>query len=201
MARADEWPAPQVREVFSRSRGFFVRVTPGNDWAGTVGFKGSPAGPHATAEFYRREADQSYRLAATTTLLNPVAPVDFLVTDGGSLVTLDNWHNMGYGPVVCLYTAQGRLVKSYELADLFTKSEIEAFRHSVSSIWWRKSSGAYVNPGDVSVYVTIDDKGAGLVIDASTGVYQYCENRTGGLGCRESNANRVWKPYRDPKIP
>jgi hypothetical protein len=28
--------------------------------------------------------------------LNPVAPVEFLVADNGHLVTIDNWHNVGY---------------------------------------------------------------------------------------------------------
>ena len=44
MARADDWAAPRTREVFSASREWFVRVTPG--------------GKRATAEFYRRAADR-----------------------------------------------------------------------------------------------------------------------------------------------
>lgn len=44
------------------------------------------------------------RLSATVTLLNPVAPMEYFVTDGGFLMTLDNWHNMGYSKVVVIYS-------------------------------------------------------------------------------------------------
>ena len=63
------------------------------------------------------ENDRSYRLAATAPLLNPVAPVDFFVTDRGFLITLDNWHNLGYGKVVAFYTAE--LKSSYEASTHF----------------------------------------------------------------------------------
>src|SRR5579872_5074383 len=98
-AQADDWPAPVIREVFSPSRAYFVRVIPGKSFGDTVGFKSAGKGPFATAEFYRRESDRSYRLAAAVSLLNPVAPADFFATDNGFLITLDNWHNMGYGKV------------------------------------------------------------------------------------------------------
>ena len=42
-------------------------------------------------------------------------------------MTLDNWHNMGYGKVVAFYTPEGKPIRAYELSDLFTKSEIEGF--------------------------------------------------------------------------
>ena len=77
-------------------------------------------------------------------LLNPVAPVDAVVSKRGYLVTLDNWHNMGYGKVFALSGPDGAPIKSYELKDLFSKQEIELFEHSVSSIWWRKGP-AYVD--------------------------------------------------------
>jgi len=35
-AVGDEWPSPQVREVFSKARSYFVRVTPGQSWGGYV---------------------------------------------------------------------------------------------------------------------------------------------------------------------
>src|SRR6266481_8158173 len=122
LAQADEWPAPVIREAFSHSRAYFVRVLPGESFGDTVGFSGAAKGPFATAEFYRLEKDKSYRLAATATLLNPIAPVEFFVTDRGVLITLDNWHNMGYGSVVALYSADGQPIRSYALSDLFTKT-------------------------------------------------------------------------------
>jgi hypothetical protein len=38
--RADEWPGPIVREVFSESRDWFVRVVPGTSVGNTFGFAG-----------------------------------------------------------------------------------------------------------------------------------------------------------------
>src|SRR6266404_7224666 len=110
IAQADEWPAAVIREVFSQSRSYFVRVVPGKSYGDTVGFSGAPKGPFATAEYYRLEKDRSYRLVATAPLLNPVAPAEFLITDNGFLMTLDNWHNMGYGKVIALYTPEGRTI-------------------------------------------------------------------------------------------
>lgn len=125
-AVADDWPGPRVREVFSESREYFVRIRPGEK-----------KDRHATAEFYRRAPDRSYRLVAEASLLNPGAPVEFFVSDDGGLATVDNWHNVGYGKVISIYDARGKLVRAYELADLFQPEEVKAFPHSMSSIHWR----------------------------------------------------------------
>ena len=111
----------------------------------TVGFSGAPTGPAATAEFYRRASDRSYRPVWMVSLVNPVAPIDAFLTDRGYLATLDNWHNMGYGKVVAFYAPTGTLIRAYALAELFSAAEIDAMRKSVSSIWWRKPL-AYVRP-------------------------------------------------------
>jgi hypothetical protein len=132
-ARADSWAGPQVREVFSASRDHFVRVIPGNSIGDPVGFAGAAKGEYASAEFYRREGDRSYRLVASARLLNPVAPVEFFVSDGGRLVTIDNWHNRGYGKVLGVYDALGKPVKAYALTDLFAPDEIDSSPRSVSS--------------------------------------------------------------------
>jgi hypothetical protein len=194
---ADEWAAPVIREVFSPSRGWFVRVIPGKSIGDTVGFSGAAKGPYATAEFYRREPDRSYRLTSTATLLNPVAPVEFFVTDGGFLVTLDNWHNMGYGKVVAVYSPEGKPIRAYELIDLFNKDEIEKCGYSISSIQWRKFSGAYIRPGGETFNVTINDSGSSLIFELS-GAYQYCETRGGTFLCRTTNQGRAWRAFREP---
>jgi hypothetical protein len=197
VALGDEWPSPTIREVFSHSRSYFVRVLPGTSIGDTVGFSGAGKGPYATAEFYRLEKDRSYRLAATARLLNPVAPIEFFVTDRGLLITLDNWHNMGYGKVVAFYSPEGKPIRAYALSDLFTQSEIDGFRHSISSIWWRKSAGAYVRQGDETFYITSDDTGAGFIFEVS-GAYHYCETKAGRFVCRSANKDRKWRAYREP---
>lgn len=199
VAQADDWPAPAIREVFSPSRAYFVRVVPGKSFGDTFGFSGAAKGPYATAEFYRLQKDRSYRLAATTPLLNPVAPVEFFVTDTGYLITLDNWHNTGYGKVVAFYTPQGKTLRAYELSDLFTKGEIDGFGHSESSIQWRKVSGAYIRTGGDTFNITINDQGAGLVFEMN-GAYQYCETRAGNFLCRVTNQGRTWQAFREPDL-
>jgi hypothetical protein len=197
-ARADDWPAPVVREVFSSSRAFFVRVIPGKSVGDTVGFSGAPKGPFATAEFFRQEKDRSYRLAVTVTLLNPVAPAEFFVTDRGALITLDNWHNRGYGKVVAFYSPEGKPIRAYDLSDLFNAAEIDRFEHSMSSIRWHEFTGSYIRPGEETFYVTVNTAGAGFIFEATRGTYQYCETREGKYLCRDSSQNRKWQAYREP---
>src|SRR4051812_3527994 len=194
IAQGDDWPAAVIREVFSQSRSYFVRVVPGKSYGETVGFSGAQKGPFATAEYYRLEKDRSYRLVATAPLFNPVAPAEFLVTDNGFLMTLDNWHNMGYGKVIALYTPEGKAIRSYALSDLFSKVEIEAFDHSVSSINWRKAPGAYVRPGGDTFNITINDSGAAFILEQN-GAYQYCETRGGAFLCRVANQGRTWRAF------
>ncbi len=198
-ALADEWPAPVIREVFSNSRAFFVRAIPGKSVGDTVGFSGAPKGPFATAEFYRQESDRSYRLAITITLLNPVAPAEFFVTDRGALITLDNWHNRGYGKVVAFYSPEGKPIRAYELSDLFNKGEIDGFEHSVSSIRWHEFTGSYIRQGEETFYITVNAAGAGFIFQATGATYQYCETRGGTYVCRDSNQNRKWQAYHEPR--
>jgi hypothetical protein len=197
IAWADQWPAPQTREVWSQSRDYFVRVIPGKSIGETIGFRGAPTGPYATAELYRRASDRSYRLAWTVSLLNPVAPIDLFLTDRGYLVTLDNWHNMGYGKIVVFYAPDGKLVRGHALDDLFSPAEIDQVPRSVSSIWWRKPV-AYVRPDQQSLYVSVDDGGRELIFETETGAYQFCETRDGAYRCRSSNDHRQSRGYVDP---
>ena len=191
-ARADDWPAPRIRESFSESREHFVRVTPGESLGDVVGFAGSKKGRFARAEFYRRGKDRSYKLVAETTLSNPMAPVEFFVSDGGRLITVDNWHNLGYGKVVAIYDSRGRRVRSYDLAGLFLPAEIEAFPQSVSSIHWRKGP-LYIRPDQKTFLITVKS-GADFVFGLETGKYQYCENQESSFRCRHSDRPRDWLP-------
>ena len=197
--RADSWPSPQVKEVFSASRDWFVRVTPGLSIGETVGFAGAAKGKHATAEFYRRAPDRSYQLSREISLANPVAPVLFLVTDRGYLVTLDNWHNMGYGKAVASYAPDGRTVVAVELKDMFPPADIATFRTSVSSIWWRTET-AYVRDGQQSIYVALDDKGSELILDPEAGQWQHCRWRGEKHQCRSSSVPGVWGSFREPSL-
>jgi hypothetical protein len=89
-ARGDDWPWPTVRELFSKNREYFVRVTPGESVGETWGLAGAKIGKHARAAFFRVQADRGYRLEREIELMNPVAPVDFFVSNAGDLVAVDN---------------------------------------------------------------------------------------------------------------
>lgn len=193
-AHADDWPAPQVREVFGTSRDYFVRVTPGSSWGDSMGFASAAKGPYATATFYHREPDGSYQLTANTTLLNPVAPVEFFVANDGRLVTLDNWHNKGYGTAVAVYAADGKLVKAYALVDIFDTQEIETFAQSVSSIHWH-TGPSYINADQKTFYLMIKG-GDDLVIGLETGRAAYCRTRESLYKCRDGIA-KGWGNFAD----
>ena len=196
VVEADDWPAATIKEVFSESREWFVRVVPGKSLGDTFGFAGSPQGPYARAEFYRLAADRSYRLTTEITLDNPIAPVKFLVTDRGYLVTFDNWHNLGYGRVLVSYAPTGRRVASYALKDLFSTAEIAAFSHSTSSIHWRTDT-LYVRAGQRSIYVALNDKGTEIILEPETGAWQQCEWRGTQHLCRDDNSKRHWRAFRE----
>jgi hypothetical protein len=168
-AQADSWAGPVTKEVFSASREYFVRVVPGKSLGDTFGFAGEKKGPYARAEFYRRAPDRSYRLVAEASLLNPVAPLEFFVADNGHLLTLDNWHNVGYGKVVAIYDARGKPIRAYELRELFDAGEIKRFPHSVSSIHWRKGP-AYVRQDQTTALVTVAP-GADLLFSLENGAF------------------------------
>jgi hypothetical protein len=152
-AWADSWPGPTVFTVFSESGRYFVRFLPGESVGDTVGFASAPRGRYATALLYGLQPDRAYRLLHEVTLVNPVSPLNALVSDDGHFVVLDNWHNVGFGKVVAIYAPSGKLVRGYELADLYPKEKLEKIPHSVSSRYWRCSPVHFVEREQKSVYV------------------------------------------------
>jgi hypothetical protein len=174
---ADDWAGPTTREVFSKDRAYFVRITPGESLGETVGFKGAKIGKHARAAFFHIQPDRSYRFEREVEILNPVAPVDFFASNSGDLVTLDNWHNMGYGVVLALYHSDGGLGKAYRLPDLFSKSEIDSFSESISSIWWRKGP-TYVDEDQKIFYMGYKESPdyRDLMLKLDDGSVRMCEN-------------------------
>jgi len=189
-AQADSWAGPVTKEVFSASREHFVRVIPGESLGDTYGFVGMKKGKYAAAEFYRRAEDRSYRLVAEVNLLNPIAPVEFFVSNHGHLAAVDNWHNIGYGKVLSIYDSRGQLIRAYELKDLFRDDEIKAFQRSVSSIYWR-GGPMYVREDQTTLLVTVKG-GSDFLFGLETGQYKYCESYEKTFRCRNTNQLRVW---------
>lgn len=162
-ARADSWvPVQAVTEV-SEDGNTLVRVEPGESWGDLFGFQGATVGRYARATYYRRDLSSNiYQPYLEIDMPNPVAPVDLMVNNQGVVVTLDNWHNAGYGKVVVIYSREGKIISAYELNDLYAQEEIQKIPRSVSSRWWRCSSSDAYMVGE-----------SAWVFDALGGVFEF----------------------------
>jgi hypothetical protein len=125
-----------------------IQMQPGESWA----------------DYRKRQLDQwqkdpARQLLWNVKLENEVAPVDVFVSDGGQyVVTLDNWHRVGYGDEVVAFFHKDGLIKKYDLETIIpltkeTKADSQAgdfvkltmpgyfglFSHSASSRWWRRN--------------------------------------------------------------
>jgi hypothetical protein len=176
-AVGDDWPAARAVSVFSEDGRRFVRVAPGSSLGDSVGFAGAPKGAPARGEFYARRQDRSYRLVADVALANPVAPVAVLVSNTGHVITLDNWHNAGYGTVVAIYEPSGRLVKSWRLEDLYDASRLPAIPQSVSSRWWRCAASGFVDPPTQRQVYVAERLGGTFVFTLASGTVGYTPGR------------------------
>lgn len=170
---ADSWPGPRVMTVFSEDGSRFVRVEPGESIGDSVGFAGAGRGAYAQALFYERRADRSYRLVSQVALLNPVAPVDLLLSNGGTLTAFDNWHNVGYGKVIAIYGPTGTPIASWTLEQLYTPEQLRSIRASVSSRWWRCSPFHFVDPREQTQVYVRESLGGYFVLDLAKGAFSY----------------------------
>lgn len=170
---ADDWPGPRVMNVFSEDGACFVRVTPGESLGDSVGFSGAKQGAYAHALFYERQADRSYRLTTEVALLNPIAPVDLLLSNSGYLITFDNWHNLGYGKAVAIYGPTGKPVASWGLEQLYTPEQLSSIKQSVSSRWWRCSPFHFVNLQEQTKVYVAESLGGYFVFELLTGKFTY----------------------------
>ena len=124
----------------SRNAQTLVRVIPGESIGTPSATPAQPGEGFASAHWFRFRENR-YELYQTAQLLNPVAPIHAAVANDGTLVTLDNWHNVGYGEIVVIYSPDGKVRKNYRLTDLYPPATIGKIERSVSSIWWRCMNG------------------------------------------------------------
>ena len=123
-AHADEWVSPSAVTVVSPSKKQQAVITPAvNGKSGAVAALG-PKDKPATVTF---------------TLRTPWMPVDSVVFDDGTLLTLDNWHSLGHGSVATLYERDGKVRWAKTLVELVGQGVVDSSQRSVSSIWWRKT--------------------------------------------------------------
>lgn len=167
-AHADSWVPAAPRGVTSPDGRIVVRVLPGDSLGDVVGFAGARKGQPARAVFYRLEGEDRYLRYQSAQLLNPIAPVDVAVTNAGELVTLDNWHNAGYGKVVAVYGPDGQVRRSHPLTDLYSAEELRRMQRSVSSILWRCPHPLVLDPRGTTAEV-MDTLGNLIDVDLQTG--------------------------------
>ena len=170
---ADDWPAARIATVFSEDGSRFVRIVPGESIGDLTGFQGAKRGAYARALHYEIQPDRSYRLSAESSLLNPVAPVDVLLSNSGYLIAFDNWHNVGYGKVVAIYDPKGKAVASLELDRLYDKSRIKSITVSVSSRWWRCAPFHFVDLKEQTKVYVRESLGGYFVFELPTGKFEY----------------------------
>jgi len=167
-AYADTWLPAVARGVASPSGNIVVRVLPGDNLGEVFGFSGEKKGHPAQAVYYRLSDGDKYVQYQQVALLNPIAPVDFVVSDSGELATLDNWHNVGIGKALVVYAPDGSVRRSYELKDIYTLAEIEKIDQSVSSVWWRCNFPPIFEPRTSSL-TFYDSIGNVVAVDLKTG--------------------------------
>jgi hypothetical protein len=89
---------------------------------------------------YWHEHLDERRAAWNKPLMNKLSPGAALVTNSGQVVTFDDHANLGYGPnVIVVYDTTGEIVHRYSLEDLVSWKTVLCIKHTVNSIWWRKS--------------------------------------------------------------
>lgn len=114
--------SPQERT--SPNGQIIARVKPNFRTVGATGEEDrSRSSSSATVEWLRLKGGTPERFA-TATLLNPVAPMEFLVADDGTLVTLDNWCNAGSGDVLVIYSPTAGVIRKYALGDFWSQEQI-----------------------------------------------------------------------------
>ena len=150
-ARADTWFPAETKTVLSADKRARATVIP-RPLAGPLAYFRDKVDGHpqagqrpgsvqttAQARVERKTEQGGWTVVWEGPLTNDVAPVTVLVADGARyLVTLDNWHSMGWGDdVVAIYGPEGALIRRYALSDLLPAEYVEALPMSVSSIHWR----------------------------------------------------------------
>lgn len=171
-AHADSWRPPKTTHATSADGTWRFTVepralsAPGAYFRDQLDGKEKPGGLAGDAQTaavgtMERCVDGACRRTWQRNLLNDVAPVDAVVTNEGRVMTLDNWHGMGFGPhAVVIYDTAGEVVAAYALADFLPKGYVMALPHSVSSLHWRDEARALADGTRIAVPVVVPSEAA-----------------------------------------
>lgn len=185
LARADEWPAPGVQNVFSPNGQYFVRVVPMTTVNRPAGAASSTQA-RARGEFYMRQPDRSYRLTADVELQNRVSPTYAIVTDDGYFVTFDQWFESGIGQVLAFYRPTGALIRAVTIEELYSPEKLAQLPRSISSRSWR-CHVFYTPPagGESDALTVFEYFGGSFSLHPRTGAFEY---RSGTAVCPAGSA-------------
>jgi hypothetical protein len=122
-ATADSWGPVKDKEVYSPNKRFRVTVEPERELPAVLCLWESD-GSIEKQRFKRRT-------------LNQWSPVRVFVSDGGTVVTLDDWLRAGFEHAVVVYAPSGEVVRDSSLDTVLTADQLNLVPSSKSSRWWR----------------------------------------------------------------
>jgi len=171
-AQADSWRLPTTTHYTSADGTWRLTVEPralsnqGAYFRDQLDRKEKPGGVDGDAQTaaigtMERCVDGVCRRTWQRNLLNDVAPVEAIVTNEGRVMTLDNWHSMGFGPhAVVIYDTSGASVATFALTDFLPKGYVMALPYSVSSMHWRDEARALAGGTRIAVPVVVPSDAA-----------------------------------------
>jgi hypothetical protein len=172
---ADDWISPSPMDLWSPNGIYQIHIALGESMGELVGFKGAKKGRHAQATLTGPAGERH-----AFSLLNPVAPLEAVLFDDGTLLTFDNWHNMGYGAVLAAYSRSGAVLWSRELEEVLQADVLEKVPVSVSSRWWRRQPLEWTSEdeaGDRWVSIALWNEGR-LRVRLKDGAVRYVQVRS-----------------------
>jgi hypothetical protein len=190
-AHADTWARATTQQYASADGAWRLTIEP-RDLAGNLAYfrdkvegkkqPGGVAGDARTTAAGTMEhcVSGNCRRVWRRALLNDVAPVSAVVTNGGRVITFDNWHSTGFGAnAVVIYNMRGAPLRRMSLPEFLPKDYVIALPRSVSSLQWRGEPRALADGRRVVVPVVIpsssdDDDGdprhVDVIFDLASGV-------------------------------
>lgn len=166
-AHADTWTRATTQQYTSADGAWRLTVEP-RDLTGNLAYfrdkvegkeqPGGVAGDARTTATGIMEHGVSGRCRRVwqRALLNDVAPVSAVVTNGGRVITFDNWHSTGYGSnAVVIYNMRGAPLRRLSLPDFLPRDYVIALPRSVSSLHWRGAPRALADGRRVAVPVVV----------------------------------------------
>lgn len=189
-AHADTWARATTQQYASADGAWRLTIEP-RDLTGNLAYfrdkvegkeqPGGVAGDARTTAAGTMEhcVSGSCRRVWRRALLNDVAPVSAVVTNGGRVITFDNWHSTGFGAnAVVIYNMQGAPLRRMSLPEFLPRDYVIALPRSVSSLQWRGKPRALADGRRVAVPVVVpspsgeysDLRHVDVVFDLTSGV-------------------------------